>query len=416
MFALLSRLRKPSAPATLAATAPTAASPDASGGARRRVLAGFCALGLLAACGPGGMGMGGGGPSINTRAPIPVALLVPGGSGQAGDESIARALENAARLAVADLQGAQIDLRVYNTGGQASNAAAQAVQAVNDGALIILGPVFGTSATAAGQAVASSGINVLSFSNNVDVAGGNVFVLGPTFQNTANRLTEFSRAQGKSRILVVHERNESGEQGRRAIERAAARAGMTLAGVQGFDFSQQGVVEALPEISGAARSGSVDSIFFTSNSAGALPLLTELLPDNRVGPDDYQYIGLTRWDIPSNTLTLPGVQGGWFALPDPALSAQFEQRYTAAYGQAPHPIAGLAYDGIAAIGALASAGNTDALTRSALTQASGFVGVNGVFRLLADGTNERGLAVAEIRDGAVRVLDPAPRRFTSAGF
>ena len=319
-------------------------------------------------------------------------------------------------MAVADLQGVQIDLRVYNTSGQAAIAAQQAVQAVNDGALVILGPVFGASATAVGAAVAPRGINVLSFSNNVDVAGGNVFVLGPTFQNTANRLVAFARAQGKSSILVVHERNASGEQGRGAIERAAARAGVGLAGVQGFDFSQQGVVEALPAIANAARTGNADAVFFTSNTAGALPLLTQLLPDNRVSPDEYQFIGLTRWDIPASTLTLPGVQGGWFALPDPALSAQFEQRFTAAYGQAPHPIAGLAYDGIAAIGALASAGQTDALTRNALTQPAGFAGVNGVFRLLPDGTNERGLAVAQIRDGAVVVIEPAPRRFVGTGF
>jgi len=406
MFALLSRLCNPSAPRAPRRTPPAAI--------RRRLLGGLFAVGLMAACEPGAM-MGGGGPSINTRAPIPVALLVPGGSGQAGDEALARSLENAARLAVADLQGAQIDLRVYNTSGRADVAAQQAVQAVNDGALIILGPVFSASATAVGQAVAARGINVLAFSNNVDVAGGNVFVLGPTFQNTANRLVSYARSEGKNRILVVHERNDSGEQGRRAIERAASRAGVALAGVQGFDFSQQGVVEALPAIANAARTGNADAVFFTSNSAGALPLLTQLLPDNRVGPDDFQYIGLTRWDIPSNTLTLPGVQGGWFALPDPALSEQFERRFTAAYGQAPHPIAGLAYDGIAAIGALASAGNTDALTRSALTQAAGFAGVTGVFRLLADGTNERGLAVARIRDGAVQVIDPAPRRFGGPG-
>ena len=41
------------------------------------------------------------------------------------------------------------------------------------------------------------------------------------------------------------------------------------------------------------------------------------------------------------------VQGGWFALPDPGLYQQFQSRYSAAYGEAPPPVAGLAYDGIA---------------------------------------------------------------------
>src|SRR5690606_14684653 len=129
-----------------------------------------------------------------------------------------------------------------------------------------------------------------------------------------------------------------------------------------------------------------------------------------------KFIGLTRWDIPPATLALPGVQGGWFALPDPALSQQFRARYQAAFGEPPHPIAGLAYDGIAAVGALVRAGRPDALTRSGLTQSSGFVGVNGVFRLRPDGTNERGLAVAEVRNSQVVVVDAAPRGFGGAGF
>ena len=50
--------------------------------------------------------------------------------------------------------------------------------------------------------------------------------------------------------------------------------------------------------------------------------------------------------------------GGWFALPDPSLNERFKSRYQAAFGEAPHPIAGLAYDGIAAIGALVKSGRS----------------------------------------------------------
>ena len=74
------------------------------------------------------------------------------------------------------------------------------------------------------------------------------------------------------------------------------------------------------------------------------------------------------------------------------------------------------HDGIAAIGALVRSGNPNALTRQGLTQPSGFVGVNGIFRLLPDGSNERGLAVAEIRNGQAVVVDPAPRSFGGFGF
>ena len=183
-----------------------------------------------------------------------------------------------------------------------------------------------------------------------------------------------------------------------------------------FDQSQQSVIDTMPKVRDAVAANGAQSIFMTATTAGALPLFTQLLPEAGVSPAETQFIGLTRWDIPSQTLSLPGVQGGWFALPDPVKSQQFEARYQAAYGGAPHPIGGLAYDGIAAIGALVGAGNADALTGAALTQGAGFQGVGGIFRLRPDGTNERGLAVATIQNRQVVVIDPAPTSFAGAGL
>ncbi|MFZ5752476.1 MAG: penicillin-binding protein activator [Pseudomonadota bacterium] len=383
---------------------------------RRKSLARIAALalaGLLAACGPMPMGSG---PSVGRGEAVPVALIVPGASGAAGDAVLAQNLENAARLAIADLGDVAIDLRVYNTGSDPASAAQAATKAVDEGAKIILGPVFAEAANAVGVAVAPRGVNVLSFSNNTDIAGGNVFVLGPTFANTAGRLVSYAAAQGKRSILTVHDSTPAGESGRRAIAAALSRSAARSAGEVTYEFSQQGVVQAVPSIVAQARSSAADAIFFTADSAGALPLLTQLIPEAGLRPPAVQFIGLTRWDIPPATLSLPGVQGGWFALPDPGLSQQFQARYQAAYGQPPHPIAGLAYDGIAAIGALVKQGSADPLGHAALTQGSGFVGVNGIFRLRPDGTNERGLAVATIRNNQVVVIDPAPRSFGGAGL
>lgn len=357
-----------------------------------------------------------GGQKINPSKPVPVALLVPGGSGSATDTLLASSLENAARLAMSELSGVKIDLKVYNTAGDASQAARVAVEAVNDGAKILLGPVFAKNANAAGLAVAKNNVNVLSFSNNPSIAGGNVFVLGNSFGNTAGRLVSFAKAQGKGKIMVVHGNDGAETDGSTAIQRAISSKGATLAGVKGFELSQNGIVNAIPGISRAIKSSGAQSVFLTSGTSGALPFLASLLPENGVAAGSVQLIGLQRWDIPANAVNLPGLQGGWFAIPDPVLNSQFRTRYEAKFGSPPHPIAGLAYDGIAAIGALAKSGKSNALTSTALTQAQGFAGVNGIFRLRGDGTNERGLAVAQIQNNQVVVIDPAPRSFAGAGF
>ena len=369
---------------------------------------------LMAACDVGGVGPGG--PSIDTSKPVPVALLVPRGSPQPGDSVLAQSLENAARMAIGDLQNVQIDLRVYDTAGNAATAAQVAAQAVSDGARIILGPVYAESANAVGNVAAGRNVNVLSFSNNASIAGGHVFILGPTFNNTAARLAGFAAAQGKRSIVVVHSNDVAGIAGRDAIQTAMNRTGARVSGTVAYDQSQQSVIAAIPRIKDAVSSNAADAIFMTANTAGALPLLSQLLPEAGVSPATTQYIGLTRWDIPPQTLALPGVQGGWFALPDPGKATQFNSRYQAAYGAPPHPIGGLAYDGIAAIGALVGSGNPDALTGAALTQAAGFQGVGGIFRLLPDGTNQRGLAIATIQNRQVVVIDPAPASFSGAGL
>lgn len=166
---------------------------------------------VLAACVPAGGPATGGGPKVNGKTPVAVALLVPGGSGSASDSILAQSLENAARLAMADLSGVTIDLRVYQTGGSPGQAQAMAIKAIDEGASIILGPVFAQEANAAGVAAAGRGISVLAFSNNTDIAGGNVFVLGPTFDNTARRLAGYAVRQGKNRVMIVHDKNTAGD-------------------------------------------------------------------------------------------------------------------------------------------------------------------------------------------------------------
>jgi ABC-type branched-subunit amino acid transport system substrate-binding protein len=345
-----------------------------------------------------------------------VALLVPAGSANSGDAALARSLENAARMAMADLQNVQIDLRVYDTRGSSNTAAEVAQRAVADGAKVILGPVYAQAANSAGLAVLNNNVNVLSFSNNTSIAGGNVFVLGPTFDNTANRLVNFAGSQGKNNMVIVHSNDAAGQLGQSAIASALSNSRVNNAGTIGYDRSQQGVINSVPTIKATVDASAADSVFLTATTAGALPLYSQLLPEAGVSPATTQYIGLTRWDIPAQTLELPGVQGGWFALPDPAKAQSYRQRYNNTYGEAPHPISGLAYDGIAAIGALVSQGKSDALTASALTQNAGFQGVGGIFRLRSDGTNERGLAVATIQNKQVVVIDPAPQSFSGAGF
>lgn len=378
----------------------------------RTLLAG-CTVLALAACDAGPLN----GPSFGgASSPVDVALLVPSGSGVGELDVIARSLENAARLAAADLNGVDVNLTVYSTQRDSATAVAAARQAVSDGADVILGPLDGEVAAAVGLAMRSANRSVLTFSNNTAIAGGNVYLLGQTFDDSALRVARYASSQGKSRVLVVHSQTVAGEAGRASATRASQAAGMSVVGTSSYENNLPGVATATSSIRSNAASSGADTLFLTSNSAGALPILAELLPEAGLNPEDIQYIGLGRWDLDPRLTTMNGVQGGWFAMPDRARQAAFASRYSSATGSNPHPLAFTAYDGIAIIGALWAQGGPNPLGGQALTRQSGFQGSLGPVRLRANGTNERSLAIGSIQEGRVVTIDAAPQGFGGPGF
>jgi len=358
--------------------------------------------------------------AVDPNQPVVVALMVPLSSGNSVTDQLAQNMVNAANMAVRDLNGANIDLRVYETGGNAEMATAAANRAVADGAQIMVGPLYSASTAAIAPIAAQAGINVLSFSNTTSVAGGNVFIMGVTFDTIADRLVRQSVSEGKTNIAIVYQAGVSGESGKGSIERAIVRNGANLTTAVSYPLNLTEMGEAASGIAENLRASGSNAVFFTDSPLRGLGFITASLASNRFRTKrDAQFMGLSRWDSSNEVLVTPSLQGGWFAVPDPGLTLQFETRYQLAYGIDAHQLSGLAYDGIAAVGAMISAarasGENNAFSAQRLTDPAGFAGVTGIFRFKADGTNERGLAIMKVENGVTTMISPAPRSFGGAG-
>ncbi len=357
---------------------------------------------------------------VNPNRQVVVALMVPLDSGNSVTDQLAQNMVNAAQMAVRDLSGANIDLRVYATGGEATMAAAAATRAVAEGAQIIVGPLYSTSTAAIAPIAARAGINILSFSNTTSIAGGNVFIMGTTFDSIANRMVNYAVGTGKSNIAIVYQEGVSGQSGRAAIERAIARNGANLTTAVSYPLGLTEMGAAAKGLADTLRASGSNAVFFTDSPLRGLGFISASLAANRFrSKRDAQFMGLSRWDSSNEVLVTPSLQGGWFAVPDPALTLQFETRYRLAYGIDAHRLSGLAYDGIAAVGAMISsaraAGEGSAFSVRRLTDPAGFAGVTGIFRFRSDGTNERGLAILRVNNGVADMVSPAPRSFGGGG-
>ena len=355
---------------------------------------------------------------VDPNQPVKVALLLPYGTGDAGREQIARSLENAARLAQSELRNATVELTVYPTAGTTAGGSAAASQAVAEGAKIIVGPLFSTETAGAQGPAASSGLTVLSFSNNPSVAGGNVYVLGTTFQNTADRLVAYGQSRGLNSIGVVYPAGLEGET--RPRRRAPGgqqprRHPRRLAVLQPLGRGHP-VRRARRRRRPQRRRRQCRD---PHRRPDRRPRASSPRRLRGNGVTTAQFLGMQRWDTSAEALGVPSLQGGVFAAPDPATLGAFRGRYQTAYGEAPHELAGLAFDAVAAVGALiaeARAQGGSPFSTARLTQASGFAGANGPFRLTPSGVAQRNLAIIAVQNGQAVVTERAARSFDQVGF
>ena len=127
-----------------------------------------------------------------------------------------------------------------------------------------------------------------------------------------------------------------------------------------------------------------------------------------------QLLGTGLWDDP-RIIGEPVLQGGWYAAPDSSGFRNFSARYRSRYGQDPVRTATLAYDAVALVAALVKTQGAQRFSEQVLTNASGFAGIDGLFRFRPDGTNQRGLAVMRVTPGGGQVISPPPRAFGGSG-
>ncbi len=355
------------------------------------------------------------GPAVDPAQPVRVALLVPTGGGDPVAEEIGRSIVNAARLAQADAQGVNLDLNIYETGGTASGGVEAARRAVDEGAQIVLGPVFSPETAGAGAVTRGAGLSMLSFNNNPENADPGVYLLGLSFDNSADRVVSYAVSRGLRNVAVVYPEGIQGATARRAVASAAQRAGASVVSQQGYDLSVRGIERASGPIATNLRNAGANAVVLADAPTGGLGYISEGLRDQGITPLQAQFLGIHRWELSPEVLNQPSLQGAWFAAPDPGPVSAFEGRYRNAYGQRPHELAALGYDGVAAVAALVRRaqvqGGRAPFAPANVVAPEGFDGVYGAFRLMPNGMSQRNLAVREVRDGAAPVIDRAPRAF-----
>lgn len=391
---------------------------------RRRVLRtaiGVAAAALLAACTGGAfdrLGISSPGEPDGAPAPQPgsaigagqvrVGLILPmSAPDNAGIAAVS--MRNAAELAISEFKNPDIQLLVKDDGGTSQGAQAAVQQALAEGARIIVGPIFAQSVSAVGPIARQRGVPVIAFSTDTNVAARGVYLLSFLPETDVHRIIDYAIARGKRSFAALIPENAYGAVVEAAFQQAVARRGARVVALERYPADPAGRQEAIRRVAQAARQA--DAVFIPDN-AETVPQIVQGLIAAGANLRRLQLIGTGLWDEPA-LFANASMNGGWFAAPRADGFRNFAARYRARYGQEPVRTSSLAYDAVALIAALVKTQGAQSLNDQTLTTSSGFAGIDGVFRFRADGTNERGLAVMEIKPTGPVVVSAPPRSFGS---
>lgn len=344
--------------------------------------------------------------------PIKVGLLLPltGKSKVLGND-----LLQAATLALHDAyvgpksaRNAMVTLMPKDTKASPTTAAVAAREVIEQGAQMIIGPLYSESTKAVAEVAKARGIPVISLSNNRRIATDWVFAYGLSPEEEVARIVEHALAGDLKTFAILAPNDAYGEQVLNQLKESIKPRGGKLLHTELFVRGAGEKEKSAMLLIDKLQDQSVDALLIAARPEPSAKML-HILSDNHINIAGLQLLGTGLWDVPESA-THSQLQGGLYPSTSQASYHQFHDRFKAAHGYAPMWMSKLAYDAVNLTVRLHSKGKP--LTAQAFVSEGLIVGpASGSYRIGADGIVKRSYGVMRIGAGSVRNVAPAPRLF-----
>jgi ABC-type branched-subunit amino acid transport system substrate-binding protein len=324
-------------------------------------------------------------------------------------------MRNAAEMALAELGDSSIQLVSKDDGGTGQGAQLAVQQAIDEGAQVILGPLFSHSVASAKPIARSHGVPMIAFSTDSNVAAEGAYLLSFLPESDVDRVVAYAVSQGKRSFIGLIPGGAYGSVVEGEFQQSVARGGGRVIALAHYADDRNKIADAAKLV--AQSVGQADALFIPDGGATVNDVIAALSTAG-VNVRQFALLGTRLWDDPK-IFSNPLLEGGWYPAPDPDLPGfrAFADRYRSRYRQDPEPTAALAYDAVTLIAALAKTQGSARITNEVLTNPYGWSSkIYGVFRFRNDGTNQRGLAVLRVTPSGGQVVAPALRSFSGSAI
>lgn len=361
-------------------------------------------------------------------------------------EDLGQDMLRAAQMALFDAGPNSVVLLPRDTRGSAEGAAIAAQELLDEGAEVLIGPLFSRAVKAVTPIAQAADVRVLAFSNVSTVADEGTYLLGFRPEEQVDRVVQYALDQGIESFAGMAPDDEYGRTAMRALQQAVTERGGIMGEVHFYpptlddpssvvsevaDYrkrqaaleSERKILEAMGEEDEVAQAvleqiESLDTFgeppfdaIMIADGSDRLRSVASLLTFYDVDPEVVQFLGTIRWQDDARVLSEEALSGGWFADASPVAFGSFEDQFNAVFEQSPERLASLAYDATALAVIVQRDIGDRRFDPASLTDSEGFAGATGLFRLKRDGLAQHGLAVLEVADGTISEIDPTPMRF-----
>ncbi len=361
-------------------------------------------------------------------------------------KGVGLSLKNSALLAQSEIGADNLVLQFYDTKGTPEGAREAINEAVSHNINLVVGPLFSHSVEAVKYIADSNGLNIITFSTNDEVLEDDVFSIGLLIRQQVERIIAYSKDKGYERLALLVPDNDTGMKIAKNAVKFGEKIGAKIVRIGFFepktnDFSKvvreianydvrskrvddereklkalgedkEEVKVALNRLKKYDTFGGVDfDTVLIAAHGSRLKSAASMFGYYDVFPKDVKFIGTSLWDA-QNINTEHSLVNGWFPALVKDTHIGFVNRYKDVFGKDPAIIASLAYDAIALASSIVKNENAD-FSEKVLTNESGYVGIDGAFRLLPDGRSERSLAIYEVTQDGNVIIDAAPASFDS---
>jgi len=326
--------------------------------------------------------------------PLKTALLVPL-TGQ--HAKLGSAVEQACELALFVKKASNFDLAIYDTQSTAVGAQEAMKKAITDKCTAVVGPIFSDDIMAIKTLARAQATPLFSLSNNTAIADNNTYVLGLSPLDQSITILDYAQQHNVDNILTVLPQNQLGQAIAGEIKKNALQTQIIF-----YDPKQ---LSSLQPITQAIQKGHIKGLFIPEGGAALARIISALVYSD-INLKIIQLLGSSLWDEPA-TKGNPSLQGAWITTPDPVHYERYESEFKKNYAVTPPKVASIGYDAIALLITAKKHFDTQALTPANITDARGYLGANGIFKLLSNGSVQRTYSIMKLQSSKLIKLDVA---------